>query len=75
MAGSGTISDGVRLEKIGFIFQTHNLLPFLDATDTSTALPPCGDDLWRASVRQPRAVAALGMLAQSDARRRPRPQG
>ena len=24
---------GLRLEKIGFIFQTHNLLPFLDATD------------------------------------------
>ena len=23
----------MRLEKIGFIFQTHNLLPFLDATD------------------------------------------
>ena len=23
----------LRLEKIGFIFQTHNLLPFLDATD------------------------------------------
>ena len=23
----------LRLEKIGFIFQFHNLLPFLDATD------------------------------------------
>jgi putative ABC transport system ATP-binding protein len=23
----------LRLEKIGFIFQTHNLLPFLNATD------------------------------------------
>lgn len=40
--GGDTVFDGgwtrgdlrrLRLEKIGFIFQTHNLLPFLDATE------------------------------------------
>jgi putative ABC transport system ATP-binding protein len=43
----------LRLEKIGFIFQTHNLLPFLDATDNVAVVLylaglPRGESLKRA---------------------------
>jgi putative ABC transport system ATP-binding protein len=50
----------LRLDKIGFIFQFHNLLPFLDATDNvALVLQLAGADI--ASARQ-RAVELLDYL-------------
>lgn len=40
----------MRLEKIGFIFQSHNLLPFLDATDNVAVV------LYLAGVPRPEAI-------------------
>lgn len=43
---------GLRLEKIGFIFQFHNLLPFLDATDNvAVVLQLAGADIVTARKR------------------------
>jgi putative ABC transport system ATP-binding protein len=50
----------LRLDKIGFIFQSHNLLPFLDATDNvAVVLQLAGADM--ASARR-RAVELLDYL-------------
>ena len=50
----------LRLEKIGFIFQFHNLLPFLDATDNvAVALELAGDN---AAEARRRAVELLDYL-------------
>lgn len=50
----------LRLDKIGFVFQFHNLLPFLDATDNvALVLELAGED--RASARK-RAVELLDYL-------------
>jgi len=60
----------LRLEKIGFIFQTHNLLPFLDATDNVAIV------LHLAGVPRKHAIARatelLGYL-QVDHRKRAMP--
>jgi putative ABC transport system ATP-binding protein len=50
----------LRLEKIGFIFQFHNLIPFLDATDNvALVLQLAGAD---AATSRARAVALLDYL-------------
>jgi putative ABC transport system ATP-binding protein len=50
----------LRLEKIGFIFQTHNLLPFLDATDNvAVVLQLAG---WRRDEGVRRSVELLEYL-------------
>jgi putative ABC transport system ATP-binding protein len=50
----------LRLEKIGFIFQTHNLLPFLDATDNvAVVLHLAG---WSRSDAIKRAIELLDYL-------------
>lgn len=42
----------LRLDKIGFIFQFHNLIPFLDATDNvALVLQLAGADAWTARSR------------------------
>ena len=46
----------LRLEKIGFIFQTHNLLPFLDATDNVAVV------LYLAGVPREEAIERSGQL-------------
>ena len=54
----------LRLDKIGFIFQFHNLLPFLDATDNvAIVLQLAGADI--ASARK-RAVELLDYLEVGD---------
>lgn len=50
----------LRLDKIGFIFQFHNLLPFLDATDNvAVVLSLAG---WSAGAARRRAVELLDYL-------------
>ncbi len=50
----------LRLDKIGFIFQFHNLLPFLDATDNvAVVLQLAGKDI---AVSRKRAVELLDDL-------------
>jgi putative ABC transport system ATP-binding protein len=56
----------LRLEKIGFIFQTHNLLPFLDATDNvAVVLHLAG---WSRSTAIKRAIELLDYLQVSHRR-------
>jgi putative ABC transport system ATP-binding protein len=56
----------LRLDKVGFIFQFHNLLPFLDATDNvALVLQLAGRD--RATARK-RAVELLDYLEVGDRR-------
>jgi putative ABC transport system ATP-binding protein len=56
----------LRLDKIGFIFQFHNLLPFLDATDNvALVLHLAGFDAVRAKAR---AVELLDYLEVSHRR-------
>ena len=50
----------LRLEKIGFIFQTHNLLPFLDATENVMEVMELAG--LRASAARARAVELLDYL-------------
>jgi putative ABC transport system ATP-binding protein len=50
----------LRLEKIGFIFQTHNLLPFLDATDNVAVVHYLAGLRREESIK--RAVALLNYL-------------
>ena len=51
---------GLRLDKIGFIFQAHNLIPFLDATDNvALVLQLAGAD---ASTARSRAIELLDYL-------------
>lgn len=67
--GEKVIADGrwlradlrrLRLDKIGFIFQFHNLIPFLDATDNvALVLQLAGVDAAEASAR---AIALLDYL-------------
>jgi putative ABC transport system ATP-binding protein len=67
--GEVVVQDGIwqrrdlrrlRLDKIGFIFQFHNLLPFLDATDNvAVVLQLAG---WDAAAARARAVELLDYL-------------
>jgi len=60
----------LRLEKIGFIFQTHNLLPFLDCTDNvALVLTLAG---WKKDAAAQRARELLAYL-QVDHRRHAMP--
>ena len=60
----------LRLEKIGFIFQTHNLLPFLDCTDNvALVLTLAG---WKKEAAAQRARELLAYL-QVDHRRHAMP--
>lgn len=50
----------LRLDKIGFIFQSHNLLPFLDATDNvAIVLQLAGADIAAARERAEQLLADL----------------
>lgn len=56
----------LRLDKIGFIFQLHNLLPFLDATDNvAVVLQLAGTDITKA---RERAVELLDYLEVGNRR-------
>ncbi|MBU2581979.1 MAG: ABC transporter ATP-binding protein [Alphaproteobacteria bacterium] len=56
----------LRLDKIGFIFQSHNLIPFLDATDNvALVLQLAGAD---ATTARARAVALLDYLEVGNRR-------
>lgn len=67
--GEEVVRDGIwqrrdlrrlRLDKIGFIFQFHNLLPFLDATDNvAVVLQLAG---WDAAAARARAIELLDYL-------------
>lgn len=67
--GEAVVQDGIwqrrdlrrlRLDKIGFIFQFHNLLPFLDATDNvAVVLHLAG---WDAATARARAIELLDYL-------------
>ncbi len=58
----------LRLEKIGFIFQSHNLLPFLDATDNvAVVLQLAGVDMSRARKRAVELLDYLEVGARKNA--------
>src|SRR6266540_293589 len=58
----------LRLEKIGFIFQTHNLLPFLDAWENvAIARILAGASLAQARSRALELLAYLGIERRKDA--------
>lgn len=59
---------GLRLEKIGFIFQSHNLLPFLNAWENvAVARILAGASLGRAKERAFELLAYLGIDRRKDA--------
>ena len=59
---------GLRLEKIGFIFQSHNLLPFLNAWENvAVARTLAGVDLAQARNRAIELLTYLGIKRRKDA--------
>jgi putative ABC transport system ATP-binding protein len=58
----------LRLEKIGFIFQAHNLLPFLNAWENiAVARVLAGDSLAAAKARAAELLTYLGVERRKDA--------
>lgn len=76
--GQGTVWEGgrylvgdlraLRRTRIGFIFQFHNLLPFLDATDNvALAMTLAGAELAAARRKAKALLAFLGVEKRADA--------
>lgn len=76
--GQGTVWEGgrylvgdlraLRRTRIGFIFQFHNLLPFLDATDNvALAMTLAGADLAAARAKARELLAFLGVEKRAGA--------
>ena len=67
-SGFAQISRGLRLEKIGFIFQSHNLLPFLNAWENvAVARVMAGASLAQAKARALELLTYLGIERRKNA--------